>query len=313
MLSRAAHVQRGSRVPAVQEKNEVVYIDNDVRGCSINIAPIDIASLLAVQYKEPSNTTVYVSATLAINGTLDIFKQRVGVHLADNPRLLESMFGTAFDLDKQALLYLSKVVPIPTREDATVGTYRSRLVEEIYDLVSANNGNAFVLFTARDEMDFVTNELKSRSSLPILEQEAGRSAADLLKRFRATDNAVLLGLKSFWEGVDVAGDKLSLVIITKLPFPGRSDPIISARRERAGDSWFAYVDIPDMTLDLRQGVGRLIRSATDRGVIAILDQRVLSKPYGKGVLRSIGLKQVTTNKDAVLRALGNLASKRGTI
>jgi ATP-dependent DNA helicase DinG len=128
--------------------------------------------------------------------------------------------------------------------------------------------------------------------------------------YRKTPEAVLFGLKSFWEGIDVTGDKLSLVIITKLPFPGRNDAVVNARREAAGDAWFAHVDIPDMIFDLRQGLGRLIRTVTDTGVAAILDSRVLTKPYGKTVLRSTGFTRAHTKLSQVVPVLEAQARAR---
>ena len=159
------------------------------------------------------------------------------------------------------------------------------------------------------ESVLVYEALNGHSQYPILMQDKV-SAAELLDQYRQTDNAILFGLKSFWEGIDVPGDKLSLVIISKLPFPNRSDPVVEARRARAGNKWFMHVDLPDMILDLRQGVGRLIRSKQDRGVIAILDQRLLTKRYKSQVINSLGIKQVTSSDVRVLRALKALANRK---
>lgn len=250
----------------------------------------------------------FLSATLAVGGSLDVFARRAGV--AYNPKLTTGQFGSAFDLARQATLYVSGSIPIPTRGEST-DTYRAALADEVYELITANSGNAFVLFTARDEMLDVYSRISSRSGLPILVQNPGQSAADLLAQYRKTNDAVLFGLKSFWEGIDVAGDKLSLVIITKLPFPGRTDAVVNARRENAGDAWFGTVDVPDMIFDLRQGLGRLIRTVTDTGVAAILDSRVLTKPYGKTVLRSTGFTRAHTKLSQVVPVLEAQARARG--
>jgi ATP-dependent DNA helicase DinG len=186
--------------------------------------------------------------------------------------------------------------------------YREALAKEIYDLTYAIQGNALVLFTARDEMKDVYQQLKRKSSYPLLLQTKDKGTGELLQEYRDTDNAILFGLKSFWEGVDIPGTKLSLVIITKLPFPGRNDPIIAARRARAGDRWFPHVDLPDMIMDLRQGVGRLIRTKQDRGVIAILDQRLLTKRYKNQVLRSLGITRISKNREGILKSLRGLAA-----
>jgi ATP-dependent DNA helicase DinG len=268
--------------------------------------PIDLSGIYGRAVADKYQSQVYVSATLAVNGKMDVFQSRIGVSTPNT-----AIFGSAFDLNKQAILYLTNKVPLPTRNEMEVVDYRSALADEIESLLRANNGNAFVLFTARDEMEYVEAKLRKCYDLPIVAQ-GQKNAADTLKQFMNTPKASLFGLKSFWEGVDVAGDKLSLVIITKLPFPNQSDPVAVARRKLSGDKWFVEVDLPDMIFDLRQGVGRLIRSANDRGVLAILDQRLLTKGYSQRVLNSLGFTKPTTNKDAVVRALGNLRAKRNS-
>ena len=292
-----------------ESDNRVSFLENTGHYCAIRIAPIDIAPFMKPAHVD-IKSTIYVSATLAINNSMDVFSRRTGIARHDPTQVVQAQFGSSFDLDKQALMYISGKVPLATRKDGEVDVYRKALAQEIYNLTHAIQGNAFVLFTARDEMRSVYEALKHKTHCPVLVQDK-ISAAELLEQYRNTPNAILLGLKSFWEGVDVTGDKLSLVIITKLPFPGRSDPVVAARRARAGDKWFHRVDLPDMILDLRQGVGRLIRSKQDRGVIAILDQRLLTKRYKSQVINSLGIKQVTTSEVRVLRALNSLAKRSG--
>ena len=291
-----------------ESDNRVSFLEHTGHYAAIRIAPIDIAPFMIPAHNN-IKSTIYVSATLAVNNSMKVFSRRTGVSRHEPTQVVQAQFGSSFDLDKQALMYLSKKVPIATRKEGEVDVYRKALAEEIYALTHAIQGNAFVLFTARDEMRSVYEELSGRSKHPLLVQDK-ISAAELLDQYRRTDNAILLGVKSFWEGIDVPGDKLSLVIITKLPFPGRSDPIVTARRARARDEWFRRVDLPDMILDLRQGVGRLIRSKQDRGVIAILDQRLLTKRYKSQVINSLGIKQVTTSDVRVQRALKALAMGR---
>lgn len=307
----------------------VTYLDTNGRSGerSIAIAPIDVSGYLKDLLKDPlhvapmgtlkspassTRSVVYLSATLAVAGKFDVFAHRAGLS-TQSASLNTAQFGSAFDLSKQATLYIPANLPAPDR-GAGADAYRSALTEEIHALTEANRGNAFVLFTARDEMLDVAARLQFsstglRSTLPVLVQDQ-ISATDLLKEFRATPNAVLLGLKSFWEGIDVVGEKLSLVIITKLPFPGRGDPVVNARRKKAGDLWFPHVDVPDMIFDLRQGIGRLIRTTTDRGVVALLDNRALTKNYSKTVLRSTGFVTAQTQRDPVLLILKNLAAAR---
>ena len=293
--------------------NFVTYLERGdfQRRSSISVSPISMGEYLQSTYNR-LESVIYISATLSVNGTFNDFERRVGLsNKRWENRIERGVYGSAFDLKKQALLYLSPNVPEPTYRADKRDHYREKLSEEVYDLVSASQGCAFVLFTSRVEMDYVYDYLIRKGVPYVLRQTPGAPASEILKRFRETTGGpVLLGLKSFWEGVDVQGNQLQLVIISKLPFPGRSDPIVSARRQREGKSWFARVDLPDMVLDLRQGVGRLIRSTNDRGVVALLDKRLSTKRYKNQVLRSLGFGSITNNKDATTRALRNLASKR---
>lgn len=290
------------------DNNTVTYIDKTPYNNQISIAPIELGAYLKILYKDLNKMSVhYLSATLAVNNAMDIFARRVGLDISDS-KVATGNWGSAFDLKKQSTLYISRNVPEPSR-DLGQEQYRSKLSDEVFELIEANRGNAFVLFTARDEMLDVASRVAPRTQHPLLVQD-GVSASDLLKQYRTTPDSVLFGLKSFWEGVDVAGEKLSLVIITKLPFPGRSDAIVNARRAKAGNAWFSYVDVPDMIFDLRQGVGRLIRTTTDTGLIAILDSRLLTKPYGKAVVRSTGYSQAQTELHKAKAALYDYANNR---
>lgn len=287
--------------------NRVSYLENKGKYSAICVAPIDIAPFMHSAH-ENIKSTMYVSATLAVNNSMKVFKNRTGVSKHDPSKVVASQFGSAFNMDKQALMYLSTQVPLASYKDDAREVYRSALAEEIFTLTHAMQGNTFVLFTARAEMEDVYEQLEMRTHHPILMQR-DTSAAALLTRYRQTPSAILFGLKSFWEGVDVPGRKLSQVIITKLPFPGRSDPVTEARRGRAGDQWFQQVDLPDMILDLRQGVGRLIRTQKDVGVVSILDQRLNTKRYKTKVINSLGIKQVTNSQERVVRALKTLAAR----
>lgn len=295
------------------DDNFVTYLEkgDERKPNALNVAPVRMSGHLQSLYKR-LNSVVYISATLAVGGTFDDFTRRVGLNKPEwKSRINTGLYGSAFDYDKQAVLYLSPNVPQATYKQDEREAYRDKLAEEIWDLVHAANGCAFVLFTSRVEMNHVHDYMIRKGiTLPLLRQTPGIPASALLQRFRTSTSPVLLGLKSFWEGIDVQGEQLQLVCITKLPFPGRSDPIVVARREREGNSWFSRVDLPDMILDLRQGVGRLIRSTSDKGVVAILDQRLLTKRYKNQALKSLGFNNITKNKKAVVRALQNLAKAR---
>ncbi len=241
--------------------------------------PVNIGSYM------PDKHITYLSATLAIDDAFDVFARRVGLY--GRPFDAE-LFPSPFNLKKQAWLYIPTKATMPepdTRQGEAQTNYRNALSNEVHKLIEANRGDAFVLFSSNAELNHVKDYLRNVNyPYPVFAQ-GDYTPEDALVRYRATPQATLLGSKSFWEGVDVSGDKLSLVIITKLPFPHQSDPIIKARLAMHTMDAFSFVCVPDMLFDLRQGIGRLIRSQTDRGVIAVLDSRIYSKPYKNRVLR----------------------------
>lgn len=268
----------------------------------LKMLPINIGEYM------PKRNVVYLSATLSLDGSFNDFAKRVGLLNAPHN---EEVFPSPFDLKKQAYLYVPKTVPVPeTRNVPSRAKYRDSIAEQVYRLLLASQGDAFVLFSSKDELEHVKHYLVGKAlPYPIFSQ-GDYSPAEALMHYRQTPKASLLGLKSFWEGVDVSGDKLFLVIITKLPFPIKSDPIVKARREQYNDPIIAFnnVDIPDMLLDLRQGIGRLIRSKQDRGMVVVLDSRLFVKRYGKKVLRTIGLP-AHTDLEKVCRGLASRHAK----
>lgn len=253
----------------------------------------------------------FLSATLTVNNDFSYFKRELG-GVPETVRVREAVVPSTFDYKKQALLYLSKSLPVPTREEDSKEDYRDKLTEEIAALLSANNGNAFVLFTAQDELLAVSARLltKPDAFAKNLFVQTKNNVSTVLSTYLETSNATLVALKSFWEGIDIVGDKLSLIIFPRLPFPVREDPVIQTKRKAAGENAFACVDLPEMIITLRQGIGRLIRSNTDRGVIAILDSRLINARYKNTTLGSLGIPNVTTSLDATKKALINLNMKR---
>jgi ATP-dependent DNA helicase DinG len=191
---------------------------------------------------------------------------------------------TSFDHERQAMLYLPKSMPEP-REPGFV----SRAMEEIEQLLAITQGRAFLLFTSWAMLEKVRNLLELDARWNLFVQGEGSKIA-LVESFRETENAVLLGTTSFWQGVDVPGDALSLVVIDKLPFAVPGDPLISARIDRIkeeGGNPFREYQTPMAVLELKQGLGRLIRSRSDRGLLAVLDPRITTKFYGKRFLQSL--------------------------
>ena len=287
----------------VTDDQRVLYVEVDKEAC-IKSAPIDVAGAIRRYTKARFTNTSYLSATLTINNSFDYFARKVGV----DPALARIVqYPTTFNYATQALLYLNSTMPAPVPTNTS--NYRQALTTEVADLLNASKGNAFVLFTAKDDLDYVASNIGPQLRLEVeVISQLDSNARTALKQYLSTPNSALFGLKSFWEGVDIPGDKLRLVIITKLPFPNSKDPIINARCDRAGDRSFTDVLLPEMISDLRQGVGRLIRSKTDQGIVAILDSRLLQKSYKGVVLNSLGIPRMVTDKARVVRNLQFLAT-----
>ena len=224
-------------------------------------------------------SVVLTSATLAVDGRFDFFRQRLGLEQTTT-RLIDS----SFDHARQALLYLPQGMPEP-KDERFIG----RAVEEIERLVGVTDGRAFLLFTSFANLNRVRDALAQLGRWPLLVQGEG-SKAGLLEAFRTTPRAVLLGSTSFWHGVDVPGEALSLVVVDKLPFDVPDDPLIGARirrlREEQKDPFFEY-QVPLAVLELKQGLGRLLRSSSDRGILSVLDPRLTTRRYGKLFLGSL--------------------------
>jgi len=226
---------------------------------------------------------IVLSATLSIGGDFDYIKEQLGIDpppLAPVRTVLCKHYASPFNLAEQGILYTPALLPLPAhdRNSESYMPWVKAISQEIASLIQITEGDAFVLFSKRDELNDVAHELRTlvEDNITLLAQSETNSAS-LLKTYMATPHSVLLGLKTFWEGIDVQGEKLRQVIIVKLPFPNPSDPVIQALCEKAtreGKNAFATVQIPRMVFDLKQAVGRLIRSQTDYGAISILDPRV---------------------------------------
>jgi len=257
----------------------VYFLERRGRGVFLRAAPVDVSAIIRELLLERMEATILTSATLAVDGSFDYQRSRLGILDAVELRLTPE-----FDYAEQTVLYLPRQMPEPrTREFGTAAA------DEIQALLAATRGRAFVLFTSYATLHEVRRLIEPTTPFPLLVQgTAPRSV--LLRNFRATPNAVLLATSSFWQGVDVAGDTLSCVIIDKLPFAAPSDPITSARMEAIashGGNPFDDYQVPLAILGLLQGLGRLIRHRQDRGVLSVLDPRVLTKGYGRRFLASL--------------------------
>jgi Rad3-related DNA helicase len=271
--------------------------DKGLRQLSVSAAPLSITELLHTQLFEKINI-IATSATLAVGGDFGFFRRRVG---ALN-KVVERVLPPTFDYPNNALLYLPRGLPEP-KYGADNRVYIDALAREMTQLVRASRGRAFLLFSSHKTMMDVYDQLRDAVDFPLLLQ-GDFSRIELIKRFRSTPNAVLLGLKSFWEGVDIAGEALSLVVIDKLPFDPPDDPVHEARvkqMKEANEDWFNGYVLPQATLRLKQGLGRLIRTKEDRGVMAILDARLYTKYYGSRVVAALPPAKKTLKIEDVQR------------
>lgn len=281
---------------AADDKAFVHFVETRGRNVTLRAAPIEVSRTIRSHIVGDRAATVLTSATLAVEGAFDYAKTRLG--LDDAATLL---LPSEFDFRTQAVLFLPPEMPDPRSAE-----FNSAAAWQIGEILDRTSGRAFVLFTSYAAMRDVHARLERKVGWPLFVQgTAPRSS--LLRDFRATPNAVLLATSSFWQGVDVAGEALSCVIIDRLPFASPADPLVSARiaaiEQRGGHAFHEY-QVPLATLTLLQGLGRLIRSRSDRGVLAILDPRLTRMSYGRRFLGSFPPAPITDDLDAVARFFG---------
>jgi ATP-dependent DNA helicase DinG len=271
------------------DKQFVYWLERRGRGTFLRASPIDVSGLLQDKLFEKVPTVVLTSATLSSAGNFRFIRERLGLDEGE-----EMIAESIFDFENQAVLYLPAKMPDPRSAQ-----WGAAAAAEVIKIVNATDGRAFVLSTSFAGMNELYERVASQIDYPcFLQGTASKSA--LLNKFRATPNAVLFATSSFWQGVDVRGEQLSCVIIDKLPFAVPSDPIVAARQraiDDQGGSSFNEYSVPQAVISLKQGLGRLIRSTTDRGVLAVLDPRLRTKMYGKTFLKSLPPCRVTSNID----------------
>jgi ATP-dependent DNA helicase DinG len=277
----------------------VYYLEVRGRGTFLRASPIDVSAIVRELLLDRMRAIVLTSATLTVDGSFDYVRARLGIGRAQELKL-----ASEFDYARQAILYLPKRMPEPKSRD-----FAQAAAREVIEIVKRTRGRAFVLFTSYANLREVQARASQEIEYPILVQgTAPRSA--LLRDFKATPNAVLLATSSFWQGVDVAGEALSCVIIDKLPFASPGDPITSARIEAInaqGGSAFGDYQIPLAILALQQGLGRLLRHRQDRGVLAVLDPRLRTMGYGRRFLASLPPAPVTNDLRDIERFFENSA------
>jgi ATP-dependent DNA helicase DinG len=292
---------------------DVVWVERDDRRRAVVVAPLSVAGTLrSLLYDE--RTIVATSATLAIGGTFDTIARSLGMDLPaseskqddDDELPWRSLdVGSPFDYRRQGILYVAAHLPRPTTSGLS-----EPAAKELVRLVSALGGRTLGLFSSRRAAERAGEVLRAETDLEILVQ-GEESLGLLVKRFRAEPTSCLLGVMSLWQGVDVPGEACQLVVIDRLPFPRPDEPLAAARAaavDAAGGSGFAAVSVPIAAVRLAQGVGRLIRTASDRGVVAILDSRLeTARGYGGFLRRSLPPFWYTTKQEVVDGALRRLA------
>lgn len=281
-----------------QEENDgyVRWVEVTGPGLQLNATPLSVADIFRKQLEGSQRAWIFTSATLAVKGDFSHYRGEMGLDEA-----VTACWDSPFDYPSQAVLYVPKGLPEPNSKG-----YTEAVVDVALPVLKASRGRAFLLFTSLRAMKLAHDELAEafkRDGLdyPILIQGEG-PRNELLERFRRLENAVLLGSQSFWEGVDVRGEALSLVVIDKLPFAPPDDPVLAARIEHLnnqGRNAFMEYQLPHAAITLKQGAGRLIRSETDRGVLMICDPRLVDKPYGRRIWQSLPPMKRTRELDEV--------------
>ena len=252
------------------------------------LAPVETGPVLAAHLWERPASFALLSATLRVSGSFDYARQRLGVPDAET-----DYHPSPFDYRRQALIYIPRHLP-----DARSPEGGMRLLDQIETLLQASRGRAFVLFTSYQMLRRIAPELELRLPWTVLTQGVSGSRDAILEAFREDTHSVLCGTRSFWEGVDVPGEALSLVIIDRIPFAPPNDPLLAARIRRCeeqGGNGFRDIQMPEAIAVLRQGVGRLIRNQQDHGVIAVLDSRIYSKYSGREIVRNLPPAPVTAD------------------
>ena len=260
-------------------RDSVHWYELSAHGFALHATPLDLSQPLRELREQSHAAWIFTSATLSIAGRFDHFARQLGLH---DPRSV--CLDSPFDYARQALAYLPKGLPEPGARD-----YTEKMIEAVLPVLEASAGRAFLLFTSHRALRHAAELLEGRVPYPLFVQGSA-PRHQLLSGFRESGNGVLLGAASFWEGVDVAGEALSVVVIDKLPFAAPDDPVLVARLEvlrESGLNPFVEWQIPNAVIALKQGAGRLIRDINDRGVLVLCDPRLTSKGYGRIFLASL--------------------------
>ena len=291
--------------PMAESASGIVrWLEAATHSVLFHATPLNAGELFARQIADDPRAWIFTSATLSVRGDFSHYLHEIGLAGLEDPTGT-AVWDSPFDYPNQAMLYVPEGMPDPN----TPG-YTEAVVEAAWPLLAASGGRAFLLFTSLRAMNeahrlLATRMAASGESYPLLLQ-GEKSRSELLDEFRALGNAVLLGSQSFWEGVDVAGEALSLVVIDRLPFQPPDDPVLAARVDalkRAGKNPFYDYQLPHAVISLKQGAGRLIRRETDQGVLMICDPRLVEKPYGRRIWQSLPPMRRSRRRDEAVAFL----------
>jgi len=274
--------------------NRVHFIEYNTVDLKLCVSYVDVGEFIYEKFLKKIDSCIFTSATLAINSNFDFFINKIGLtKFKDNQEYLKTLVvPSPFNYKEQALLYIPKHL-----EDPSDLEFLNQSIKEIYQLIDLVNGNTLVIFTSKSNLNYVYKQIianygeeLNHKKIQIYSQEV-LGAQQSLQRYLNDERGVLFGLESFRQGIDLAGDKLKCVILVKLPFSVPTDPVQQAQIELEKEKErnpFLTIQIPEMIIKLKQGMGRLIRTETDKGIIAILDPRIYTKKYGELILKSLG-------------------------
>lgn len=286
-----------------EKENYVFWISEEENSLSLNSALIEVQEIMKKNLFNRRIPIIFTSATLRVKGDFHFFASRLGIENYD-----KKYFSSPFDYSQQALVYIEKNIPLPTEEEP----FYEKAAKIINDVINHAKGRTLVLFTSFKALKRVY-ELCDKTKYPILIQDENSSAVSLLSKFQKNINTSLFATGSFWQGIDVPGESLSCLIITRLPFDVPDEPRIEGIKEKLEKENldpFWYYQLPNAVLKFRQGFGRLIRSKEDYGVIVILDKRIIEKSYGKYFLNSLPKTVKTTdNINLLINFLRSVSTK----